>query len=404
MQFMFSNRIQSVESSVVRDILQLTQGKSIISFAGGLPAEEWFPMEAIRKVSNIVLKQSPKALQYGVTEGIMELREQLAKRMELHKKIAVEPAMVMLTSGSQQTIDLMAKAFIDPGDVVLVENPTYLACLQVMKLYGAQVVGVQSDAEGMIPEDLAYKLDKYRPKMVYVVPTFSNPTGRVWSLARRQALLDQCRRTGTVIFEDDPYGELSFTNHQLPTIAALEGDAPDRLVVYTSTFSKLVAPGLRTGWVAADRRIIQMLARGKQSADLHSSVLDQLLLSELLRSDSFSLDDHVHKVSLIYKERMETMITSLQQNDVWKGSQWNKPQGGMFLWLELPEGLDAEHLLRVAVQKGVAFVPGFPFYVEDCKRNTMRLNYSFASPDVIRSGMERLGEAIGEFTGRYADV
>ncbi|TVX92208.1 PLP-dependent aminotransferase family protein [Paenibacillus agilis] len=404
MEYTFSNRIQSVQSSVVRDILQLTQGKSIISFAGGLPAEEWFPMEAIRKVSNIVLKQSPKALQYGVTEGIMELREQLAKRMELHKKITVEPSMVMLTSGSQQTIDLMAKAFIDPGDVVLVENPTYLACLQVMKLYGAQVVGVQSDAEGMIPEDLAHKLDKYRPKMVYVVPTFSNPTGRVWSLARRQALLEQCRRTGTVIFEDDPYGELGFTNQQLPTLAALEGDAPDRLVVYTSTFSKLVAPGLRTGWVAADRRIIQMLARGKQSADLHSSVLDQLLLSELLRSDSFSLDDHVHKVSLIYKERMETMLTSLQQNEAWKGSQWNKPQGGMFLWLELPEGLDAEHLLRVAVQKGVAFVPGFPFYVEDCKRNTMRLNFSFASPDVIRTGMERLGEAIGEFTGRYADV
>ncbi|MCR8843731.1 PLP-dependent aminotransferase family protein [Paenibacillus sp. SC116] len=404
MEYTFSNRIQSVQSSVVRDILQLTQGKSIISFAGGLPSEEWFPMEAIRKVSNIVLKQSPKALQYGVTEGIMELREQLAKRMELHKKITVEPAMVMLTSGSQQAIDLMAKAFIDPGDVVLVENPTYLACLQVMKLYGAQVVGVQSDAEGMIPEDLAYKLDKYRPKMVYVVPTFSNPTGRVWSLARRQALLEQCQRTGTVIFEDDPYGELGFTTQQLPTIAALEGDVPDRLVVYTSTFSKLVAPGLRTGWVAADRRIIQMLARGKQSVDLHSSVLDQLILSELLRSDSFSLDDHVHKVSLIYKERMETMITSLQQNAAWKGSQWNRPQGGMFLWLELPEGLDAEHLLRVAVQKGVAFVPGYPFYVEDCKRNTMRLNFSFASPEVIRTGMERLGEAIGEFTGRYADV
>lgn len=401
MQYSFSSRIQAVESSAVRDILKLTQGQSIISFAGGLPAEEWFPIEHIREAADKVLSQAPQALQYGLTEGVISLREQIAKRLSSVRNIQASRDEIMITSGSQQTLDLFAKALINPGDVVLVEDPTYLACLQVLRLYGAEVIGVKSDEEGMIVEDLEQKLKAHQPKFVYVVPTFSNPTGRVWSVERRQALLDYCRAHEVLILEDDPYGDLRFKGEPVPNIASLEGAVQDRLVIYTSTFSKTVAPGLRTGFVVGDKRILAMMARGKQSSDLHSSVLDQLILSELMQSATFSLDAHIEKLSHIYRERMETMATHLREDRCYRDAKWTTPQGGMFIWVELPEGLEADALLKCAVQKGVAFVPGAPFYAQVPKRNTMRLNYSFAEPAIIHEGMSRLSEAIEEFLGRY---
>jgi 2-aminoadipate transaminase len=403
MQYNFSARVRSVESSVVRDILKLTQGKSIISFAGGLPADELFPIDAIREASERVFRQGPQALQYGLTEGAVVLRERLAARMQANRGIESEADEILVTSGSQQAIDLYARALLDPGDVVLVENPTYLACLQVLGSYSARIIPVESDSNGMVPEDLAAKLKEHNPKFVYVVPTFSNPTGRVWSLERRQALLDLCREHEVLIFEDDPYGDLKFTDNKVPNIASLEGKTEERIVAYTSTFSKTVAPGLRTGWIVADKQVIRMMARAKQSADLHSSVLDQLILSEMLLPEVFDLDGHIRKLSAVYKERMETMASELQQ-EMWKDAKWNTPQGGMFFWVELPEGLDAQALLKVAVEKGVAFVPGMSFYAGEPNRNTMRLNYSFAQPSVIRTGMERLTEAASEFLGRYSGV
>ncbi|MCY9515215.1 aminotransferase-like domain-containing protein [Paenibacillus apiarius] len=403
MQYSFSKRIQSVESSAVRDILKLTQGKSIISFAGGLPAEEWFPVDAIRTASERVFRQGPQALQYGLTEGTLSLRERLAARMGSQRNIQADAEELLISSGSQQAIDLFARAILDPGDVVLVENPTYLACLQVLGMYNARVIPVESDDNGMVPEDLVAKLKQHQPKFVYVVPTFGNPTGRVWSLERREALLRLCREHEVLILEDDPYGDLRFTSERVPNIAALEGRPEDRIVAYTSTFSKTVAPGLRTGWIVADKRIIRMMARAKQSSDLHSSVLDQLILSEMLLPEVFKLDDHIHKLSAVYKERMETMATELQK-EMWRDSKWNTPQGGMFFWVELPEGLDAQTLLTCAVEKGVAFVPGTSFYAGEPKRNTMRLNFSFAQPETIRTGMERLTEAVSEFFGRYSGV
>ncbi|GAC42745.1 PLP-dependent aminotransferase family protein [Paenibacillus popilliae] len=403
MQYSFSTRVSSVENPALRDILKLTQGKSIISFAGGLPAEEYFPMETIRYAADRILKHSPQALQYGLTEGTTVLRERLGERLGSHRNIPAAIDEFLITNGSQQALDLFARTMLDPGDTVLVESPTYLACLQVLRMQQANVVPVDSDDHGMIPEDVAEKLKHHRPKFVYVVPTFGNPTGRVWSVERRQALLDLCREHGTVILEDDPYGELRFTSARVPNIAALEGKADHRLVAYTSTFSKTIAPGLRTGWIVADRQIIRMMARAKQSADLHTSVLDQLILSEMLLPEVFKLDDHIRKLSSIYKERMETMEAELSRS-IWSDSVWNKPQGGMFFWVELPEGLDSQMLLACAVGKGVAFVPGMSFYAGEPKRNTMRLNYSFAEPDVIRTGMERLSEAVSEFLGRYVGV
>lgn len=402
MKYAFSSRIQGMTSSVVRDILKLTQGQDIVSFAGGLPAEDYFPMEAIRAAADKVLQRSPQALQYGITDGVVELRQGIANRMQSTRNISATTDEIIITSGSQQTLDLFVRAMVDPGDVVLVEDPTYLAFLQVLGMFGAKVIGVDSDENGMIPEDVEAKIKAHNPKFVYVVPTFSNPTGKVWSLERRQALLDICRKHETVILEDDPYGDLRFNGEAMPTIASLEGEVADRLVVYTSTFSKLVAPGLRTGWAVADKRIIQMIARGKQSADLHTSVLDQLILSELLISDTFSLDAHIEKISRVYGERMEAMASHLEHDPIWKDAKWSRPQGGMFIWVELPAGIDQQALLKCAVGKGVAFVPGSAFYAGEVKNNCIRLNYSFADREVLDRGMKRLSEALGEFLGRYA--
>lgn len=403
MQYNFSTCIQSIENSALRDIFKLTQGKSIISFAGGLPADELFPIHAIREASERVFNQGPQALQYGLTEGVVVLRDRLAARMKANRGIQADTDEILVTSGSQQAIDLFARVLLDPGDVVLVENPTYLACLQVLGSYKARIVPVESDSSGMVPEDLSAKLKEHDPKFVYVVPTFSNPTGRVWSLERRQVLLDLCREHEVLVLEDDPYGELKFTDKNVPSIASLEGKPEERIVAYTSTFSKTVAPGLRTGWIVADKQVISMMVRAKRSMDFHSSVLDQLILSEMLLPEVFNLDGHIHKLLSVYKERMETMVSELQR-DMWKDSQWNMPQGGMFLWVELPEGMDSQALLKVAVEKGVAFVPGRFFYADVPKRNTMRLNYSFSEPGVIRAGMERLTDAASEFLGRYSGV
>lgn len=403
MPFKFSACVQSTESSVIRDILKLTQGKSIISFAGGLPADELFPIHAIREASDRVFSQGSQALQYGVTEGVITLRERLVARMTANHNIQADSDEILVTSGSQQAIYLFARALLEPNDVVLVENPTYLACLQVLRLYDARIVPVESDGSGIVPEDLVTKLKEYNPKFVYVVPTFSNPTGRVWSLERRQMLLDLCREHGVLILEDDPYGDLKFTDNNVSSIASLEQRSKERIVAYTSTFSKTIAPGLRTGWIVADRQVIHMMACVKQSIDLHSSVLDQLILSEMLLPGVFDLDGHIRTLSAVYRERMETMAVQLKQK-IWRDATWSKPQGGMFFWVELPRGLNAQALLKVAVSKGVAFVPGAPFYAGKPHSHTMRMNYSFAKPEVIRTGMRRLTEAASEFLVRYSEV
>ncbi|MGZ9583393.1 aminotransferase-like domain-containing protein [Paenibacillus marinisediminis] len=400
--YAFSSRMKGLESSAVRDTLTLTQGQDLISFAGGLPAEEHFPIEAIKQAAERVFLQGPQMLQYGITEGSLALRHIISNWMTTHRNIRAEIDEIIVTSGSQQTIDLLAKTMIDPGDVVLVENPTYLACLQVLRLYGANIISVKSDENGMIPSDIEAKLRAHKPKFVYVVPTFSNPTGRVWTLERRMALLELCRQYQTLIFEDDPYSDLRYSGEAVPSIAALEGTVKDRTVVYSSTFSKIIAPGLRTGWAAADKRVIRMMARGKQSADLHSSVLDQHILTELMKLDSFSIDEHIRKITQAYKERMETMVSFLQHDQVWKDAVWKLPQGGMFIWVRLPDGLEPQALLKCALSKGVAFVPGEAFYVSNKKENTIRLNFSFAEPAIIHRGMERLSEAMSEFLGRYS--
>ncbi|MFD2117648.1 PLP-dependent aminotransferase family protein [Paenibacillus yanchengensis] len=397
MEYRISPRVGSLQSSAVRDILKLTQGKDMISFAGGLPAEELFPIEAVRAAADRVFSTGKGALQYGLTEGFVPLREQLCGRMAA-KQMKVTIDHMLLTTGSQQAIDLLVGVLTEPGDVVLVERPTYLASLQVFALHGLQVVACDSDEHGIIPESASELIAKHKPALLYSVPTFGNPTGRVWSEERRKQILQICTEQQVPILEDDPYGDIKFHEDETyPSMFSMQDSVDGGAVFYTSTFSKTVAPALRTGWIIGDTSVIRMMAKAKQAADLHSSTLDQQVLHQLLAG--FDLDAHIAVISKDYKARMLEMDQLLQKQAV-DGLVWEKPKGGMFLWAQLPEGLDAEALLKAAVPKGVAFVPGSSFYAREPQRNSMRLNYTYNTGARTEQGIVRLVEAISEFTAR----
>ncbi|MFD0697905.1 PLP-dependent aminotransferase family protein [Paenibacillus sp. GCM10027628] len=394
MKYRFSKSLEGFSSSAVREILKLTQGSSIISFAGGLPAEEFFPLDAVSEAFKRVIEGGKSALQYGLTEGYKPLRESLCRRMAT-KNMHVTPEEMLLTTGSQQAIDLLTRVYIDEGDIILVERPTYLAALQVFQAKGAKIYSVESDNDGMILEDLQAKIKQHNPKLVYVIPTFSNPAGRVWSLERRQGLLNICRSAEVLILEDDPYGEIQFIEGETyPSIFSLAGRAAGNGVVYTSTFSKTVAPAFRTGWVIADQEIIRQMARFKQSADLHSSTIDQQTLYHLL--EHFDLDAHISLIREHYRDRMKFMTGLLSELN-WPGLKWEEPKGGMFIWVELPEQIKAEDLLKIAVQEGVAFVPGSTFYAENPQYNTMRLNYTHTDRETTILGMKKLAKAMESY-------
>lgn len=307
----------------------------------------------------------------------------------------VTPDEMLLTTGSQQAIDLLTRVYIDEGDVILVESPTYLAAIQVFQAKGAKIYSVDSDSDGMILDDLSAKIAKHNPKMVYVIPTFSNPAGRAWSLERRQGLLDICRGADVLILEDDPYGEIQFDESEsYPTVYSLGGKAEGGNVVYTSTFSKTVAPAFRTGWVMGDESLIRQVARFKQSADLHSSTIDQQTLYHLL--EHFDLDAHISLIREQYLDRMKFMSGLLKELN-WPGLKWEEPKGGMFIWVELPEQINAADLLKIAVKEGVAFVPGATFYAENPQYNTMRLNYTHTDRETTILGMKKLAKAMESY-------
>ncbi|GAA3402782.1 PLP-dependent aminotransferase family protein [Paenibacillus hodogayensis] len=331
------------------------------------------------------------SLQYGLTEGYTPLREAICDRMS-RKGIHAKPENVLITTGSQQAIYLLTRIYLSAGDVVLVENPTYLAALQIFKASGVQVVGVDADQDGMRMDDLETKLKQYRPKLVYVTPTFANPTGKVWSLERRKGLLALCKPNNVLILEDDPYGEIQFNaNAHYPSILSLDEHPENSAVLYTSTFSKTVVPALRTGWIVGDTRVIGQMAKAKQAVDLHSSTIDQQALYQLLTH--YDLDAHIQTIRDEYRSRMELM-KSLLLDARFSELRWNEPQGGMFFWVELPEAIDASELLKKAVEQGVAFVPGLDFYAEHPRRNTLRLNFTHTDSANMKIGLDRLAEAL----------
>ncbi|MCE3202588.1 aminotransferase-like domain-containing protein [Paenibacillus sonchi] len=394
MKINFSTAADHLGSSAVREILKVTQGKDIISLAGGLPGEDLFPMQAVRNAYNKALSADTSALQYGLTEGYLPLREQLAARLT-GQGISVSASDMILTTGSQQALDLLCKILLDPGDAVLVEAPTYLAALQVLGSYRADIHTVRSDEHGMLPEHLEEQLRTRRPKLLYAVPTFNNPSGATWSRERREQIVDLCRRYDVLILEDNPYGEIAFDESPgayPPTLAAIDRSGEgESCVVYTGTFSKIVAPGVRTGWIIGPPELIRVITKAKQAADLHSSTIDQRALAELLQT--FDLEGHIRLISREYHSRMKLLSGELAARS-WEGTHFLEPRGGMFLWLTLAEPISAARLLPYAVEQGVAFVPGEVFYSEQPRRNTMRLNFTHTPPALMQTAVQRLDEAL----------
>ncbi|MGX1368282.1 2-aminoadipate transaminase [Streptomyces canus] len=382
-------RARSVGGSPVRDILAVTARPEVINFAGGLPAPELFDAEGIAQAYRAVLDEVPqRALQYSTTEGEPVLREALAQRMSARGP-ATDADDVLVTTGSQQALSLLATALIEPGDTVLVESPCYLAALQAFRFAGARVVAVPGDDEGPDPVALEELVARERPKLLYTVPTFQNPTGRTMSAARRAAVASVAARCGLWIVEDDPYGELRFEGERVPWIAAHE-EARDRTVLLGS-LSKVMAPGLRLGWLRAPGELRRACAVAKQAADLHTPTVNQLAAARYLADRD--LDAHVRRVAGVYGERRDAMLAGLAEA-LPEGSTWTRPEGGMFLWARLPSSYDTTALLPQVVAWDVAYVPGAPFYAGEPDRSTLRLCFVTQTPEEIGEGLRRLGEGL----------
>jgi len=393
----YAQRTKSAKSSIIRELLKLTQRPEVISFAGGLPAPEVFPVERFREACQSVLQTQPSiALQYGPTEGYRPLRELIVAQMARYGIIATVDN-VLITSGSQQALDLIAKLLINRGDRILTERPTYLGALQAFDLMGAEYVTVPIDDDGLQTSEMEQAL-RSGPKFMYILPNFQNPGGVTLSRQRRDELVLLSDKYGIPIIEDDPYGQLRYEGEHIPPLVVL--DRTNLLrdngyllgnVIYLSTFSKVLAPGLRLGWIVAPPDVISRLVQIKQSSDLHTSSFVQMIAYEVAR-DGF-LEEHVKLIRRVYGERREAMLEALHDYFPPEVS-WTRPQGGLFLWVTLPDGIDTMKLLDTALRQDVAFVPGDPFYPGGDSGSHMRLNFSNAQPEQIREGVRRLSIAV----------
>ncbi|MGW7211116.1 aminotransferase-like domain-containing protein [Streptomyces collinus] len=382
-------RARAVGGSPVRDILAVTARPEVINFAGGLPAPELFDAKGIAAAYEAVLAEAPaRALQYSTTEGEPALRDALAARTTA-RGLPTGPDDLLVTTGSQQALSLLATALVEPGDTVLVENPCYLAALQAFGFAGARVLAVPGDEHGVDPGALEELVVRERPKLLYTVPTFQNPTGRTLPAGRRAAVAAVAARHGLWIVEDDPYGELRYEGERLPWIAAHPG-AEDRTVLLGS-FSKVMAPGLRLGWLRAPGELRRACTVAKQAADLHTPTVNQLAAARYLADND--LDAHVARVAGVYRERRDAMLSGLAAA-LPTGSVWNRPEGGMFLWARLPQPYDTTALLPRVVRENVAYVPGAPFYAGTPDRTTLRLCCVTQTPEEIGEGLRRLGEGL----------
>jgi 2-aminoadipate transaminase len=397
----YAQRTKGIRSSAIRELLKFTQRPEVISFAGGLPASEVFPTERFREACCRVLDhQAHLALQYGATEGYEPLRQMIARHIARYG-IKAQSENVLITSGSQQALDLIGKLLINPGDRVLVEAPTYLGALQAFNVYGADYVSVPSDEDGLRSDLLEAPL-RSGPKFMYVLPNFQNPGGTTLSEGRRHELVLLADRFGIPIVEDDPYGQLRYEGEHLTPLVVLDRENLRRddgysigNVIYLSTFSKTLAPGLRLGWIVAPPEVITKLVQLKQGADLHTSTFVQIVAHEVAR-DNF-LDEHVKLIRRTYRERRDVMLEALAQYFPPEVT-WTRPKGGLFLWVTLPEGADTQKLFDAALRENVAFVPGDSFYAPNGHqqegRRHMRLNFSAAAPEQIREGIRRLSIAV----------
>ncbi len=386
----FANRINNIKGSEIRELLKLTEKPEIISFAGGLPAPELFPVENIKAVSQAVLDEDGKgALQYSTTEGLLRLREQIASRMNSKVKTNVSKDDILITNGSQQGLDFSGRVFLDEGDIVLCESPTYLGAINAFKSYMPEFIEVPTDDNGMIIEELEKILattDKI--KMIYVIPDFQNPTGRTWSLERRKGFMELVSKYEIPVIEDNPYGELRFDGQFLPSLKSMDKKG---LVVYLGSFSKIFCPGYRIGWTCASKEILSKFIMVKQGADLQASTISQREVSKFI--DTYSLDDHIEQLKAVYKQRRNLMLKTMEE-EFPKELKYTFPEGGLFTWVELPKHLNAKVIMEDCIKENVAYVPGGSFYPNGGNENCFRLNYSTMPDDRIVEGIKRLARVL----------
>lgn len=383
----FAMRMEEVKKSFIREILKVTDRPEVISFAGGLPNPRFFPKKEIAEATQKVIEQyGDKALQYSTTEGYAPLREFIYNRY--YKNIPnVTPDNILITNGSQQALDLISKIFIDEGDTVLIENPGYLGAIQCFSVFRPQIKQVELCEDGINLEELEQYLKEYHPKLFYCVPNFQNPTGLTYSEENRKKLAEILKKTDTVLIEDNPYGELRFEGSQCSIIKTYLGDQ----AISLGSFSKVFTPGMRLGWVCASDEILDKIITCKQASDLHTNIFSQVILAQYLKDNN--LDEHIQGIIDAYRIQKECMVSAMKKYFP-KNVKYTNPEGGMFLWLTLPEGMSSVELLEEAGKKNVAFVPGNPFYVNVDHINTCRLNYTASQPEEIEAGIKSLAEAI----------
>lgn len=398
MKYQFANNIPESNEDPVGNILKVAGDPKIISFAGGLPAPELFPVEDLKKVTNEVYDESGReALQYSIAAGYPKLREEIAKRMN-RSGIACDIDNIMITTGSQQSIDLTTKLFVNPGDTVIVEQPTYLCALDVFRSYGAHMVGVPMDNDGMKMDALEQAIqDNPNTKFIYTIPSFQNPTGRTMPADRRQKMIEIAEKYNVMILEDDPYGAIRFAGQD---VAPVKTYAHDDRVIYMSTFSKILAPGLRIGWIVAEKNLVKKFTLMKQTVDVHSDNLTQHIIAKYM--SDYNIDEHIAKIKDVYRRREGIMMDAIKKYFP-KDAKYSQPEGGLFIWVEVP-GVDTQTLFNTCIDHDVAFVPGEPFYADKVIPGTFRLNYSNMQDDQIVIGIERLGKAIKETISKQVEV
>lgn len=391
MKYHFSDRVPKTDVDPVGNILKVAGDPKVMSFAGGLPAPELFPVEQVKKAADKVFDtKGPSALQYGSSQGVPELRNVIVDRLKIDG-INTDVDHVMVATGSQQSIDLTGKMFLDEGSVVIVENPTYLTAVDVFRSYGAHFVGVNMDEDGMRMDALEQALkDNPTARLIYTIPTFQNPTGRTMTLDRRKKLLELAVKYDVMVLEDNPYGAIRWEGENLPSLKSM--DTTDH-VIYMGTLSKILSPGLRLGWVVAEPKLIKKYMMMKQSADLHTDSLAQYIAAEYFAEND--IDEHVQAITALYHKREQIMMAAIDKYFP-KNVTHSNPEGGMFLWVMVPGVDDTQKLFDAALERNVAIVPGDPFFGNETIPGTFRMNYSNTPEEKIDDGVKRLAEAIRE--------
>lgn len=398
---LYSKAVKGLKGNIIRELTKRCANPGYISFAGGNPSPDTFPAEELREIAGEVLTDPAyriAALQYGASDGYIKLREYLAERMRT-KGIEAAVENVAVTTGSQQSLDMLSKAILNPGDRILVEDPTYVAALKIFGIYQADICAVESDDEGMIPESLEKRLEEAPAKLLYLIPNFQNPTGVTLTLERRKKIMEIVKDHDIIVIEDDPYGELRYSGEPLPALKTMDTRGQ---VVYLGSFSKVIAPGLRVAYVVAPVEITQKVVLCKQNNDMHTCGLAQVMIYEYCRCGM--LDDHIEECKELYHRKRDLMLSLLEQYFP-KEMTWTHPEGGLFLWARLPEGVSSMELVNYTLDHAkIAFIPGESFFACGGGENTMRLNFSLASPEVMESGLKKLGEMIKEFLDMKAGI